>query len=91
LLDASRRFFGLRVVDLIVRHGEDKRLERDRETGDERHTLMPVYREMLLQICSDYPGLPDPRELSLGEIRFFYNGLRAGLKKHTSSKTKSKP
>lgn len=47
---------------------------------------MPVYREMLLQICSDYPGLPDPRELSLTEIRFFYGGLRPGLKKHTAAK-----
>lgn len=41
---------------------------------------------MLLQICSDYPGLPDPRTLSLDEIRFFYAGLRPGLKKHTKPK-----
>lgn len=31
---------------------------------------------MLRQICRDYPGLPDPRTLSLSEIRFFYDGLR---------------
>lgn len=41
---------------------------------------------MLLQICSDYPGLGDPRELSLTEIRFFYNGLRSTLRKHTAQK-----
>lgn len=34
---------------------------------------------MLLQITLDYAGLPDPRTLSLAEIRFFYEGLRAGL------------
>jgi len=41
---------------------------------------------MLLQICSDYPGIGDPRELTLTEIRYFYNGLRASLKKHTGAK-----
>ena len=45
--------------------------------------MVAVYGEMLLQICRDYPGLPDPRELSLSEIRFFYEGIRAELKKHT--------
>lgn len=38
---------------------------------------------MLLQIASDYPGLPDVRTLRLFEIRFFYEGLRPALKKHT--------
>jgi hypothetical protein len=37
---------------------------------------------MLLQICMDYPGLPDPRTLTVSDIRFFYNGLRKTLKKH---------
>jgi len=31
--------------------------------------------EMVLQISRDYAGLPDPRTLSLGEIKFFYSGL----------------
>lgn len=43
---------------------------------------------MLLQICREYPGLPDPRTLSLTEIRFFYEGLRAELKRHTKPKPK---
>lgn len=66
-----------------MRHGEDERLQPDRETGASRHTMVPVYSEMLLQICRDFPGLPDARRLSLSEIRFFYEGLRPELKKHT--------
>lgn len=38
---------------------------------------------MLLQISREYPGLPDPRTLTLEEIRFFYNGLRHELQKAT--------
>lgn len=45
-----------------------------------------VYSEMLLQITMDYPGLPDPRTLTNSEIRFFYEGLRPSLRKHTKSK-----
>lgn len=51
----------------------------------EQHTLRPVYTEMLLQICSDYPGLPDVRTLSMSEIRFFYEGIRLQLQKATKS------
>lgn len=47
------------------------------------HKALPVYREMLLQVCRDYPGLPDPRTLTAREIRFFYEGLRAELKDHS--------
>jgi len=36
---------------------------------------------MLRQICMDYPGLPDPRTLTMTEIEFFYDGLRPSLKK----------
>jgi len=36
---------------------------------------------MLLQICRDYPGLPDPRTMTLTEIRFFYDGLRPEIRK----------
>lgn len=42
---------------------------------------------MLLQVARDYPGIPDPRTLAIGEIVFFYNGLRDELKKHTKPKT----
>lgn len=47
--------------------------------------MVPVYAEMLLQICHEYPGLPDPRTLDLSEIRFFYDGCRGSLRKHTKS------
>ena len=48
--------------------------------------MIAVHTEMLLQVCRDYPGLPDPRTLQLCEIRFFYEGLRAELKEHTKPK-----
>lgn len=38
---------------------------------------------MILQVARDYPGLPDPRTLTIGDVVFFYNGLRDELKKHT--------
>ena len=63
--------------------GEEGRLPRDRE-GRRQHTLDVVYAAMLRQICADYAGLPDVRTLTLGEIRFFYDGLRRTLKKHTA-------
>lgn len=50
-----------------------------------------TYREMLLQICRDYPGLPDPRTLTIPEIVFFYEGLRPELQKYTRPKPKPKP
>ena len=45
--------------------------------------MLVVYTEMLLQICADYPGLPDAKALKMSEIKFFYEGSRAGLKKYT--------
>jgi hypothetical protein len=71
-----------------VRRGVDARLPRDEKTGAECHTVIPVYGEMLLQICSDYPGLGDWRELSMTEIRRFYNGIRKSLQEHTKPKPK---
>lgn len=44
-----------------------------------QHRFSVVYSEMLFQICSDFPGLPDPRGMTASEIRFFYDGLRSGL------------
>lgn len=38
---------------------------------------------MLLQCARDYAGLPDARTLTIPEIVFFYEGLRAELIKHT--------
>jgi len=43
---------------------------------------------MLLQICRDYPGLPDPRTLTMGQVRFFYEGLRSELREHTKPRPK---
>ena len=64
----------------MVRYGGDhKGVGSEQEFG-------AVYRVMLLQICRDYPGLPDPRTLRASEISFFYDGLRAELVEHTKPK-----
>lgn len=65
-------------------------MPNDRETGAVQHTAANVYREMLLQICRDYPGLPDPRTLTVDEIVFFYDGLRPELHKATAPKATPK-
>ena len=46
-------------------------------------TRLTVLKEMILQICRDYNGLPDFRTLDEDEIMFFYDGLRPELKKAT--------
>jgi hypothetical protein len=69
-----------------VRGGYDWKLEPHRETGVATHTLPNVYGEMMLQVCSDYPNAPPARTMTLSEIRFFYEGLRAGLRKTTKPK-----
>ena len=61
----------------IVRNGQD-----DKFVNGE-HTYPLVYGEMLLQICMDYPGLPDPRTLKRHQIKFFYEGIRGQLKKNS--------
>lgn len=63
-----------------MRHGADGKLPR------KEHTFGTVYREMFLQVCRDYPSLPDVRTITAGEIRFFYDGLRAELHEHTKPK-----
>lgn len=80
-------FFSVSVRTPLVRHGMDARL-RDPKTGRSAHTLFPVYREMLLQVCRDYSSLPDPRTLTLGEIRFYYEGLRPELREYTKPRLK---
>jgi len=64
-----------------VRNGADARLPSAQAT----------YREMLLQIARDYAGLPDARSLTIGEIVFFYEGLRPELKKYTRGKPDPSP
>ena len=78
MLGAVDAFFGL-VGTPLVQRGSDFKIPAT-EGG---HTFGAVYGEMLLQICRDYPGLPDPRTLRASEIRFFYNGLRAELRAAT--------
>jgi hypothetical protein len=73
-----------------VRSGADAWLPRDRKTGHTTHRLPVVYAEMLGQICLDYSTLPDPRTLTLEEIRFFYNISRAELKRRTKPQPKKK-
>jgi len=77
----SHSFFGL-INTCVVRHGSDVKLY-DKERRN-INTRLNVMSEMILQICTDYAGLPDPRTLSDSEIRFFYEGARATLKKHTT-------
>ena len=74
-----RAFNGL-VGALLVRNGADEMIPGG------AHTFAPVYTEMMLQIATDYPGLPDCRELTARQILFFYNGIRGGLKEHTKPK-----
>ena len=62
-----------------MRHGAEEKLPGGNNVG------AVVYKEMLLQISRDYAGLPDARQLKISEIRFFYDGLRAELIKHTQS------
>lgn len=73
-----------------MRSGADARLPNDAASGSVRHTAYAVYTEMLIQICRDYPGLPDPRTLTIDEVVFFYSGLRRELREHTRPKPKSK-
>lgn len=79
---ARDAFFSLRTNTLLVRNGVDA------EVGD--HTLPVVYREMILQICAAYPGLPDVRTMTLSEIRWFYEGERPMLREHTKPQPKPK-
>ena len=57
-----------------MRNGADARLSSGAKT----------WKEMLLQVARDYPGIPDPRTLGVVEIVFFYSGLRDELKRHTN-------
>lgn len=73
MLEDHAAFHHGRVVDTIVQNGGDVQLS----------SALSTYRVMLLQIARDYAGLPDPRTLTVGEIVFFYDGLRPELRKYT--------
>lgn len=83
-----RHFFSLEIDTPLVRDGVDYCHPRDPETGAARHTAEVVYAEMLIQICRSYRSLPDPRTLAMGEIRWFYEGIRAELREATKPNTK---
>jgi len=68
------------VIDRIVRNGGDVQLSSGAAT----------YREMLLQVTRDYAGLPDVRTLTIGQIVFFFEGLRPELKKYTGKQSTPK-
>ena len=68
----------------LVRGGRNAKLE-----PISNHRAFPVYTEMYLQICREYSSLPDPRSLSASEIKFYYEGLRADLKKATKPQKQS--
>ena len=72
----------------MVRFGSDQRRAKDKETGRSTHTLLPVYCEMLAQICRDYATLPNPYALTMREIRFWFEWLRPEL--HVRTKPKAK-
>ena len=75
-------FNGL-VRTLLIRNGHEEQLKEKLKSVN---TSDRVYKEMFIQICRDYPGLPDVRTLKAHQIRFFYDGLRGELKEHTKPK-----
>ena len=64
----------------LVRHGGDFKHPKG------QHCFQPVYTEMFLQISRDYAALPNPKDLTAGDIRFYYEGVRAELLAHTKKK-----
>lgn len=74
-----------------MRGGGDARLPKKRLSKDgyhltSQHTLFAVYGEMLAQCAVDYAGLPDPRTLTMSEIRWFYEWRRKSLQKESKKK-----
>jgi hypothetical protein len=86
VLQAGKSFFVVSVVDRLVIRGDDAKPPKEKRFGT--NTAPVVYGAMLAQACRDYAGLPDPRSLSIGEIRWFYDWLRPELKKQTAPKNK---
>jgi hypothetical protein len=68
----------------LVRGGGDFRFPEDIKARSYGHTLPNVYGEMMMQVAMDFPSLPDVRSMTLSDIRYWFNGLRAALKKRTA-------
>lgn len=75
----GRPFFDGITTATVVRHGGSFPLN----WGGLENRVGIIHREMILQIATDYPGLPDVRTLTLSQIRFFYEGVRARLEEAT--------
>lgn len=67
----------------LVRAGDEVILQPDRD-GNPRHIASVVYPEMYLQVASSYPGV-NAMELSMDDLEFFYDGLRARLIQETKN------
>ncbi len=50
--------------------------------------MRTVVGEMILQVCQDYPGIPDYNAMEFSEIVFFYNGNRASMLRSTAPRKK---
>ena len=50
------------------------------------HTAVAVFGEMQLQVMQDYACLPDPYNMPLCDIVYFYAGRRGALKQSTAPK-----
>jgi len=57
-----------------------------RDGQEEKVRGIQAFQEMILQICMNYPVIPDIRTMDLDEIEFFYEGLKPTLKKITKPK-----
>ncbi len=76
----------MNVLTPLVRGGADAYIAEP----DGGHGLVNVYSEMLAQCTRAYSGLPDARTLTMSDIRFFYDWLRADIRRATAPKPKSK-
>jgi hypothetical protein len=77
----------------LVRYGDDYYLPLARADGygsipKRGHTIFNVYAEMLMQISRDYNCLPPVDTLTMSDIRWWYNGLRAELQERTKPREK---
>jgi hypothetical protein len=55
---------------------------------DSPHTFLPVVGHMLRQICLDYGSLPNIETIDMDGVVFFYEGLRAELRRRTAPQEK---
>lgn len=89
MLRGGAAFFVTRVVDRIVRRGEDVQLPNDRNSAAIVHNGANVYGEMFAHVCVSGASIGDFRTLTLDEIVFFYDCLRPQLKRHTAPRAES--